>query len=289
MGNGQNKQLDEGWALVAGDFCMQQGLWPSLSSFYIILPSTSTLKKTVWSAAHLTPPTRRWVDHRGFRSPWTSSNLDLSEIKLNHIRVSLAEFAKSDIKLHLVTFLSLLLGGGAYQDILLCSCILILCISIYIFYRSILNMYIDWSLCIFLTNHLRSSKRFVDTSIGKHHQHMRCNTDVSGSKHLIRWHLSDTKSPTSLDASRMKLKPLQVEVEESDSKNCSTLWLTWGWLHSDRFSSQYFFVAVNARQALAAVVMLLRLQGAWFLAGEASKSWKFDKLEYIIFILYIHI
>ena len=140
MGNGQNKQLDEGWALVAGDFCMQQGLWPSLSSFYIILPSTSTLKKTVWSAAHLTPPTRRWVDHRGFRSPWTSSNLDLSEIKLNHIRVSLAEFAKSDIKLHLVTFLSLLLGGGAYQDILLCSCILILCISIYIFYRSILNM-----------------------------------------------------------------------------------------------------------------------------------------------------
>lgn len=45
MGNGQNKQLVEGWALVAGDFCMQQGLWPSLSSFYIILPSTSTFKK----------------------------------------------------------------------------------------------------------------------------------------------------------------------------------------------------------------------------------------------------
>lgn len=91
--------------------------------------------------------------------------------------------------------------------------ILILCISIYIFNRCILNMYIDWSLCIFLANHLRSSNRFVDTSIGKHHQHMRCNTDVSGSKHLIRWHLSDTKSPTSLDASRMKLRPLQVEVE----------------------------------------------------------------------------
>ena len=85
------------------------------------------------------PISRRWVDHRSFRSPWTSSNLDLAEIKLNHIRVSLVEFAKSDIELHLVTILSLLLGGGAYQDILLC--ILILCISIYIFYRWILNMY----------------------------------------------------------------------------------------------------------------------------------------------------
>ncbi len=88
----------------------------------------------------------------------------------------------------------------------------------------------------------------VDTSIGKHHQHMRCNADVSSSW-LSRWHLSDTKkSPTSLDASILELRPLQVEVEWSeiihsdellkwnrvDSRNCSTLWLTSGWLHSDR-------------------------------------------------------
>lgn len=39
----------------------------------------------------------------------------------------------------------------------------------------------------------------------------------------------------------------RLKWNEVDSKNCSTLWLTWGWLHSDRFSSQYFFVAVDAR------------------------------------------
>ena len=62
MGNGQNKQLDEGWALVAGDFCMQQGLWPSLSSFYIILPSTSTLKKNsmISSSPHPTNQEMSW-------------------------------------------------------------------------------------------------------------------------------------------------------------------------------------------------------------------------------------
>lgn len=99
--------------------------------------------------------------------------------------------------------------------------ILILCIIyMYIYDSWFVYVYTElyWSLYIFLSNHLRSSNRFVDTSIGKHHQHMRCNTDVSGSKHLIRWHLSDAKSPPSLDASRMKLRPLQVEVEWSGFK-----------------------------------------------------------------------
>ena len=127
--------------------------------------------------------------------------------------------------------------GGAYQDILLY--ILILCIYFYIFNRCILNMYIDWSLYIFLSNHLRSSNRFVDTSIGKHHQHMRCNTDVSGSKHLIRWHLSDTKSPRSLDASRMKLRPLQVEVEWSGFNKIAQ---HSGWLQVDFIPTVFFLL-----------------------------------------------
>lgn len=90
---------------------------------------------------------------------------------------------------------------------------------------------------------------------------MRCNTDVSGSKHLIRWHLSDTKSLPSLDASRMKLRPLQVEVEQSGFKKLLNTLVDFR-LTSFRQFFLYFFDAVDARQALAAVVMLLRLQGA---------------------------